>query len=164
MIHELFGDLIHKDDHLSDGQMLARSVIAFILIIALVHLAGRRSFGLHSPFDTVISLLLGSTLSRGIVGASSFTGVLGACIILAILHRCLAYLSLHNPSISRLVSGQTKVLYKDGQFSQDTMNAMLISERDVQEAVRLNGNKETLDQIKSVYLERNGKISIIKKE
>ena len=70
MWNELLGDLLHKDDQLTDGQMAVRAVVTFLIAIALVRLAGRRSFGMRSPFDTVISLLLGATLSRGIVGAS----------------------------------------------------------------------------------------------
>src|SRR3982751_3492491 len=96
MLYQLFGDLLHKDDHLTDWQMTDRAVIAFLLAIILVRLAGRRSFGLQSPFDTVISLLLGATLSRGVVGASSFTGTLGACLVLVTLHRLLAYVCLHS--------------------------------------------------------------------
>ena len=131
---------------LTDGQMVARAVVAFALTIALVRLAGRRSFGLRSPLDTVISLLLGSTLSRGIVGASSFTGTLAACVALAILHRLLAYVTIHSPFVSRLVSGKGRVLYAKGRFNYANMKAMLISEQDILEAIRLNGNEASTQQ------------------
>jgi uncharacterized membrane protein YcaP (DUF421 family) len=163
MIDELFGDLLHKDDQITDLQMACRAFVVFLLAVALVRLAGRRSFGLRSPFDTVISLLLGATLSRGIVGASSFTGTLVACIILALLHRLCAYWSLRSPTFSRLMSGQKKLLYEDGQFHHRNMNAMLVSEQDLQEAARQEGNEATLDDVKAAFIERNGQISIIKK-
>ncbi|GAB4040927.1 DUF421 domain-containing protein [Spirosoma gilvum] len=164
MMTELFGDLLHKDDQLTDGQMICRAVVAFLLTVALVRLAGRRSFGMRSPFDTVISLLLGATLSRGIVGASSFTGVLGACLALVILHRLLAYLCIHSPVLSRLVSGRNKVLYENGHFNHSNMEAMLVSEQDLQEAVRLIGQKSTIDEVKAILIERNGQISVVRKE
>ncbi|WP_245859367.1 DUF421 domain-containing protein [Spirosoma aerolatum] len=164
MMTELFGDLLHKDDQLTDGQMICRAVVAFLLTIALVRLAGRRSFGMRSPFDTVISLLLGATLSRGIVGASSFTGVLGASLALVILHRLLAYLCVQSPLLSRLVSGNDKVLFENGHFIRSHMRAMLVSEQDLREAVRQVGQKDSIDDVKAILIERNGQISVVKKE
>ncbi|GAB3495977.1 hypothetical protein GCM10027341_14080 [Spirosoma knui] len=114
MIDEWFGDIFHKDNQLTDPQMACRAFVIFLLAIALVRLAGRRAFGMRSPFDTVISLLLGTTLGRGIVGASSFTGTLMACVVLAILHRLCAYVSLHSATFSRLMSGQQRILYENG--------------------------------------------------
>lgn len=164
MIDELFGDLLHKDDHITDLQMASRSLIVFLLAVALVRLAGRRSFGLRSPFDTVISLLLGATLSRGIVGASSFTGTLLACVVLALLHRICAYISIHSQAFSRLMSGQQRVLYENGRYIQENMDAMLVSKQDLQEAARREGNEATLDDVKAAFIERNGQISIVKKQ
>ncbi|GAB3050296.1 DUF421 domain-containing protein [Spirosoma pulveris] len=164
MIEQLVGDLFHKDDSLTDGQMIGRALITFFLAIILVRLAGRRSFGLRSPFDTVISLLLGATLSRGIVGASSFTGTLGASLLLVLLHRLLAYLCVHSGLLNRLVSGKDKVLYEHGQLLRGNMSRMLVSQQDLQEATRLKSNKANLEDIESAFIERNGEISIVKKK
>ncbi|WP_157627216.1 DUF421 domain-containing protein [Spirosoma luteum] len=163
MIDQLLGDLWHKDELITDGQMACRAFVVFLLAIILVRLAGRRAFGMRSPFDTVISLLLGATLSRGIVGASSFTGTLGACLVLAILHRLLAYLSIKSSILSRLVSGEANVLYVNGQFNRANMTSMLVSERDIEEAVRLKGQEATPDNIEQAFIERNGEISVVKK-
>ncbi|WP_460964272.1 DUF421 domain-containing protein [Spirosoma litoris] len=164
MVHQLFGDLFHKDDSLTDGQMACRTLVTFLLAIILVRLAGRRAFGLRSPFDSVISLLLGATLSRGIVGASSFTGTLGACFLLVILHRLLAYICLHSSFISRLVGGNTNVLYENGQLHRRNLARMQVSEQDLNAAIRLMSNEATLDDIDSAFIERNGEISIVKKK
>ncbi len=164
MIDEIFGDLLHKDDYLTDLQMACRALIVFLLAVALVRLAGRRAFGMRSPFDTVISLLLGATLSRGIVGASPFTGTLAACLVLVLLHRLCAYISLHNPTFSRLMSGEKKVLYENGRLIRQNMSAMLVSEQDLQEAARREGNAATLEEVKAVFIERNGQISVVKKQ
>ena len=40
----------------------------------------------------------------------------------------------------------------------------LISENDLVEGMRINGHQEDFDSIKAIYLERNGQISVIKKE
>lgn len=160
---ELLGDLTHKTDSLTEGQMALRALLIFVLTIVYVRIAGRRSVGMRTPFDTVISLLLGATLSRAIVGASSFTGTVVASLVLVVLHRLFAWLSAHNQTFSRLVGGSKRVLYEAGQLNHDNMNAMLVSQSDLQEAARRMGNVDSLDDVQTAIIERSGEISIVTK-
>jgi hypothetical protein len=60
----LFGE--GKD--LDSLQMAARPTAVFFGALVLIRISGRRSFGQRSPFDYVVAILLGATLSRVIVG------------------------------------------------------------------------------------------------
>lgn len=160
---DLLGDLTHKTDTLTEGQMAVRALVIFVLTVLYVRLAGRRSVGMHTPFDMVISLLLGATLSRAIVGSSSFSGTIVASLVLVVLHRLFAWLSAHNQPFSRLVGGDKRVLYEDGQLNRANMNAMLVSLQDVQEAARRMGNVDSLDDVQTAIIERSGEISVVTK-
>ena len=160
---DLFGDLLHKTDQLSALQMGMRAILVFLLTIVLIRLSGRRSIGLRSPLDTVITLLLGATLSRAIVGASPFTGVALASLVIVLLHRLVAWSCAHNKLISRLLNGEQKVLYQNGQLNHDNMDTMMISEQDLQEAVRRTGHVDSLSEVQKAVMERNGEISVVKK-
>jgi uncharacterized membrane protein YcaP (DUF421 family) len=70
-------------------QMVSRAVAAFIGMLVLIRISGRRSFGQRSPFDSVVAVLLGATLSRVIVGASEVLPTSAACLALVLLHRAL---------------------------------------------------------------------------
>lgn len=59
---------------------------------------------------TVISLLLGATLSWAIVGATSLIGVLVACCVLVGLHRLMAWASVRNPAFRWLINGNSQLV------------------------------------------------------
>lgn len=162
MLEACLGDLFHPDKELTTLQMGCRTLIIFILAIVLVRMAGRRSFSIHSPFDNVVTLLLGATLSRAIVGASSFVATIAACIILVVLHRLTAWLSMHSKVFSRLLNGKRRVLYREGTLYRENLEASLISEKDLLAAVRRQGQVESLDEIEAAFMERNGEITVIK--
>src|ERR1700753_1268367 len=109
ILHTIFGT--GKD--LSVLQMTARSVVVFVIAPILIRISGRRSFGLRSPLDNIITIVLGAVLSRAIVGASGFLPVIASCTALVLIHRLFAYGMVHSPAFSKLVSGEKILLFKD---------------------------------------------------
>lgn len=163
-LSDCLGDLSHEDKSLTVLQMSLRAGLVFFLALLTVRMAGRRTFGMGTPFDTVVSLLLGATLSRAIVGATSLTGVLGACFVLVVLHRLLAWLTVSYPAIGEFINGQSILLYGQGAKHQTNMKAGLVNEADLESAVREKANVDSLSKVEAAYLEPDGEISIVKKE
>jgi len=144
-------------------QMCIRGIVVFFLAFGLIRFSGRRSFGIHTPLDNIIVILLGATLSRGIVGASPFLAVILTCTVITALHRLFGWLTVHNPKLSRFIEGNKITLFENGRFNKQHMNRALVSEEDVMQGIRRTALTDDLKQIKAAYLERSGEISAVKK-
>jgi uncharacterized membrane protein YcaP (DUF421 family) len=154
-------NLIGEGTELTPLQMGIRAVIVFLLALLFLRL-GRRSFGIGSPFDHVTGMLLGAILSRAVVGASPFVATICAGCVIALMHKLLAWISLHSRTFGKIMKGEPKVIYHEGQVIRKNMNQCLITDNDLLEGLRECGNVESLEEIKKAYIERDGKISIIK--
>ena len=159
-LHEIFGQ--GKD--LTSLQMGCRGLVVFFIALVLIRISGRRSFGLHTSFDNIISIMLGAILSRAIVGASAFLPVIITCTVIVLIHRFLGWLISHNPAMSKFIEGNKMELYSNQSFVHKNMGKALVCEEDVMQGVRKSALTENLEKIDKIYIERNGQISAIKKE
>ena len=159
ILHEMFGT--GKD--LSVFQMTARTILVFLIALVLMRISGRRSFGLHTPLDNIVTIVLGAVLSRAIVGASGFLTVIESCIVLVIIHRLLAYGMVHHRGLAKLMVGEKMLLFKDGDFIDRNMDRAQVCKEDIMQEVRKTLLTENLDLLEKIYIERNGEINSVKK-
>lgn len=152
-------DLIAADN-LSLAAMALRALIVFICTLVCLRIAGRRSFGQRSAFDLCITVLLGAILSRAIVGASPLQPTLAAAATLVLLHRLIGILVARWRWFDDLVSGPQRLLVKDGGKDPQQMRAGLISDRDIEAALRRKDDTATLADVAQAVLEKNGEITI----
>src|ERR1700748_853447 len=131
LIHTLFGT--GKD--LDSLQMVCRAVVAFVITLVLIRIAGIRTFGTRSAFDNVIVIMLGSIFSRVVVGASPFIPTSLGCLAFVLVHWLLGYMSVRSDFIGRLVKGEKASLYADGTPNQTNMRKAMVSEKDLFESV-----------------------------
>ena len=157
-IEHLFG----SGDELGVLQMSARAFLMFFIALILVRISGRRSFGAGSPFDNIVVIMLGAILSRGVVGASPLVSTIGAGIVICVVHRLLAILAARSHTAGRYLKGGHGLLYKNGELNKKAMQRFNLSVGDVEQGVRLAGNVGSLEEVREVWMERSGQISVIK--
>ena len=144
-------------------QMFIRTVIVFITAIAFIRVAGMRTFGTKTAFDVVVSITLGALLSRCITGHYPFFPTLGTAMFLALFHRCCAWLSYRNDWIRKLIEGQAILLFKNGKKDAINLKKYSITECDLLKSLH-ESNVDSFSQVESMWLEADGKISVVKKE
>ena len=79
------------------------------------------------------------------------------------LHALFAVLTVHTSWFGLLVKGEPILLFSKGEFQQENMKSINITQHDVFEELRYSLHMKTMEQIEDVYFERNGHISFILK-
>jgi uncharacterized membrane protein YcaP (DUF421 family) len=148
---------------LNSLQMGCRALVMFFVMVALIRIAGMRTFGKKSAFDHAIVIMLGAILSRAVVGVSPMVPTLAATLVLAFTHRFVAWLSVYNKTVGSIFKGKKILLYKSGRFNRENMKHSFISEEDLMEGVRLEINSGSLESVEEIFMERTGELSIVLK-
>ena len=157
----IFGGM--KD--LTIGQECARAVLIFFYGLAMLRFSGRRTFAQMSAIDLIISIIVGSNLSRAMTGGVPFWGTLASVAVLVVLHLLLAHAVARSPWLSAWVEGRPVVLVQDGMVLEPSRLNCKISMSDLDESLREHGLDGLADIAKArkLVLEPSGKISVIKK-
>lgn len=164
-VQEIFTHLLGLDvgpAELSFGQMAARAVVVFMWILVLLNVADLRLVGKISGSDALSLVVLGSILSRAINGQAAFFPTLGVSGLLVLLHRGLMAVAYHSHWISLMAKRRDTVLVRNGKIDWAAMRRANITEDDLLENLRLNGNVGTIAEVKEARFERSGTISVLK--
>jgi len=160
---EIFIKIFGEGKDLNALQMSSRGVVMFFIALVLIRVSGRRSFGVRTPLDNIITISLGAIMSRAVVGASDFVPVVVCCFVIVILHRLVGWLIANSKPFGRFIEGEKILLFEHGQFLKQNMKKALVCQEDLMQGVRKSALTEDMDKIEKVYMERNGDISAIKK-
>lgn len=144
-------------------QMLVRVVIVFLFALVIIRISGMRTFGTKSAFDIVVSITLGGMLGRCIMGHYPFFPSLAASTGLVCLHRLVSFISSRSRIVARLTAGEPILLSRDGRKQLTELKKYEITDRELTTALHENG-VESLGDAKSVWLEPDGKISVVPKK
>lgn len=164
-MEETFRHIIGPDSNaINWWQMSIRGVLIFCLALLLVRAGDRRIFSKNAAFDIVLSIILGSILSRTITGNSPFVPTVITCVVLVGLHWGFAWLAKRNHAFGTLIKGNKVILIKNGQMQEENLKKSNITIHDLHEVLRLNGKVTQIEEVEEAYLERSGNISVIPRE
>lgn len=146
---------------LNSGEMTARAIVTFVVTVAIIRLGDKRMFGKGTAFDTVVAIMIGSIMSRGITGSSPLIPTWTAGAVLVGLHWLLAYLTFRLDWFGPLVKGNAVHLIEDGEILQSGARRESLTPKDIEQALREQGIQPDISRIKRAVVERDGSISVI---
>lgn len=121
--------------HVSWLQECARAAVIFAYGLVLVRVAGRRVFGKWSALDTIVSVIVGSSLSRALTGEASLGGTLAATTFIMVLHWLAAQAAARSAQLANILEGAAIELGLGGVVDKAAMRRHSVSHRDLDEAL-----------------------------
>jgi uncharacterized membrane protein YcaP (DUF421 family) len=137
-------------------------VCAYVVMIVLLRISGKRTLSKMNAFDFVITVALGSTLATILLSKeTALTEGIVALALLIFLQFAITWLSVRSRWVRRFVKAEPRLLFHKGEFLANAMKAERINEGEIMQAMRSQGisGKEA---VKAVVLESDGTLSIMK--
>jgi uncharacterized membrane protein YcaP (DUF421 family) len=153
--------LFGEGSALTPGQMALRGIVIFFVTLVLIRISGRRSFGRHAPFDACVTVLIGATLARALVGAAPFLATVCAALAPVVMHRLIGLACVRWARVEDVLNGCEIELVHEGRIDERAMRRGLVSHPDLREAIRRARGSEDEGRVVRAVLERNGELTIV---
>lgn len=142
-------------------RVLVVGTLAYLALVMLLRVSGKRTLSKMNAFDFIVTVALGSTLATVLLskdvalaeGIAAFALLVGAQYLIT-------YVSVRSSVVKRLVKSEPSLLFYDGDFLADAMRRERVTREEVLAAARQQG-KPSLEQIGAVVLETDGTFSIL---
>ena len=155
---------LHRDAAaLSTSQIALRGVIVFVTTLATVRVADRRFLSQKTAFDAVLGFILASMLARAVNGNASFFPTIAGGFVLVALHRLMAHAAYRSHAFGDVIKGRRETLIRDGVLDVARASRDRLSQHDLLEDLRLNGNVDSIGDVALGVYERNGQVSVVRK-
>ena len=134
MLHDLF--------HLgvSAPEKVVRTVAVYLFLFVLLRVAGKRQLAQLNTFDFVVFLLLSNVVQNAIIGQddSLVGGLLGAAVLVAGNYVVVRFFFM-NRRLGDTLQGRETTLVENGHVQTKALKRELISEVELEEALRRQG-------------------------
>jgi uncharacterized membrane protein YcaP (DUF421 family) len=142
--------------------IVIRAAVAYLFIIFLLRIIGRRELSTLAPSDLVLLVVMGDLVQNGVTQSDqSVTGVLLALSTFALLTIVMSVITFKSKRAQTLVQGAPLILVEDGRPVEKNLRSERLNIDDIAEEARGQGI-ERLDEIKWCVLETSGTMSFIK--
>jgi uncharacterized membrane protein YcaP (DUF421 family) len=143
--------------------LVLRAVVAFVFVLFLTRVVGRRELSSLEPFDLILLVMIGDLVQQGVTQNDfSLTGMMLVGGTIGVLTVVVSYAGWKFPVLRPVLEGDPLIVVQDGKPIKRNLDRNRITVDEVLAAAR-QAQVESLDEIRWAVLETSGKISIIAK-
>lgn len=142
---------------------LILTILAYVALVFLLRISGKRTLSKMNAFDFVVTIALGSTLATVLLNknVALLEGIL-ALALLIFLQYAVSWLSVRIPVVKSIVASQPALLVYKGEVLEATMKKERIKIEEIYLSAREKGISQ-ISEIDAAVLETTGNITIIPK-
>ncbi|MEE6274671.1 YetF domain-containing protein [Georgenia sp. MJ206] len=142
-------------------RVLAVGSAAYVTLVVVLRLTGKRTLAKLNAFDLIVTVALGSTLATILLSSDvSWSEGVVALLLLAVLQLVVTWTSTRAPSSRSLITAKPTLLLRDGQPLAGAMQSQRVTIGELRQAVRSTGNGD-LAEVGAIVLESDGTLSVI---
>lgn len=144
--------------------IVVRAAVAYLFILFLMRVVGRRELSSMEPSDLILLVVIGDLIQNGVTQTDySVTGVVLAVGTVGLLAVATSYLTFRFRRVHAVVEGEPIILVQNGEVMERNLRSERLTLDELMEQARLQ-QVDSLDQIKWAVLESSGAISVIPKQ
>jgi uncharacterized membrane protein YcaP (DUF421 family) len=142
-------------------RVLAVGAAAYVTVVVLLRLSGKRTLAKLNAFDWVVSVAFGSTLATILLSSDvSWAEGATALALLAALQFAVAWTTARLPGGRPVVTARATLLLQDGRLLDDALHRQRVTVDEIRQAVRATGTGD-LSSVAAVVLETDGSLSVV---
>lgn len=137
------------------------SILAYMALIILLRISGKRTLSKMNAFDLVVTVALGSTLATVLLSkdVALAEGVL-AFSLLILMQFMITWVSVRVKLVRNLVKGEPTLLFYQGDFLDSQMVRQRVTQDEVMAAIRAEGILSP-NAVEAVVLETDGSFTVV---
>jgi|SRR5690606_16679958 len=146
-------------------ETVLRAIAIYLFLLLVFRISGKRTLSQMHPFDMVLLLIIGDSVSQGLMGDDfSITTALLLVTTLVLMELLLSFIKQKSKLADRWLDDVPMIVVEDGKPLPDRMKRARVDASEVLEAARILHGLENMQQVKYAVLERDGSISVIPKK
>lgn len=146
---------------MSLAEILVRSTVVFLALVALLRILPKRQVGTTSLSDLLFMVLVGGIAVEGLIKrVDSLTDVLLILVTIMAWSYALDWLAFRFPRVRRLIEEPPTCLIRDGVVLTENLRGEMISEEEIKAQLRAK-DVDDPRMVKEAQLETNGTVSVV---
>ena len=142
-------------------RVLVVGTLAYVGVVLLLRVSGKRTLSKMNAFDLVVTVAFGSTLATTILSRDvALAEGLLAFALLILLQFVITWTSAHWRAFQRIVKAEPRLVAFEGKLLEDAIRRERLTDVEVDSAVREAG-LAGVESTYAVILETDGTVSVI---
>ena len=145
--------------------IVLRALLAYIFLLILLRISGKRTVAQGTSFDFVLALILGDMIDDALWAEVPFSQFIVATSTLVVLNIATSMASYASETVARLLEGEPRIIIRDGALLRPALRRERVNEKEAEEMMRERElERARWSEVKSARVETSGRPSAIKHE
>jgi uncharacterized membrane protein YcaP (DUF421 family) len=142
-----------------------RGIIAYVFLLALLRISGKRLLAEATGMQFVVAILIGDLTDDAMLGVAPFAQFVVAAGVLALAQMGIAIAAMYNLRLWRLVEGEPPLVISNGMPRRTAMRKERLNGKELASLLRLRGiSAARWAEIKRARVEQGGRLGVVPHE